>query len=303
MAFSGCIILSLIFIHTLTCTACIPGGGDKLPLWVTKKGGNTLYLLGSLHLVPEDVYPLDTKITEAFESADVLVVEVDITKDSQQEIQEIVMQRALLPDSSHLQDMLPEALFSALSTELEALGSDIEKMSRFKPWFISLNLGLMRLQTLDIKAGSGIDEYFLNQANEKSMEVLDLETAALQLDVLSSQSMDVQLESLAYTIEEGAQNELYLKMLEAWKAGDDDELNSLSREKMVLAGEELPGMTDYYQQLFPNREQAMMDKIESFLEGEKNKTFFIIVGIFHLVGEDGMIRKLENRGYKSRQLR
>ena len=47
----------------------------------------------------------------------------------------------------------------------------------------------------------------------------------------------------------------------------------------------------------------MTDKIESLLNGEKGKTYFVVVGSGHYVGEDGVIQNLKNKGYTVEQVK
>ena len=61
-------------------------------------------------------------------------------------------------------------------------------------------------------------------------------------------------------------------------------------------------MKEQYDKLFTERDEAMLEKITSYLNDDTGKTYFIIVGVFHLVGEDGLIKMLEVKGYKTKQL-
>ena len=54
--------------------------------------------------------------------------------------------------------------------------------------------------------------------------------------MFSSQSLNNQIDNLQNLLEESNQNEQYLKMLEAWKKGDADKLNKVSRIEMKKAG-------------------------------------------------------------------
>ena len=77
-------------------------GADNF-LWEIENGKNKVYLLGSIHIMPEDTYPLDEKIETAFEEADILVVEVDITKIDQEKVQAIIVEKACYKEGKNLQ--------------------------------------------------------------------------------------------------------------------------------------------------------------------------------------------------------
>ena len=54
---------------------------EKLFLWEATGAKGKAYLLGSIHLAREELYPLDPAIENAFAESETLVVEVDIEKD------------------------------------------------------------------------------------------------------------------------------------------------------------------------------------------------------------------------------
>ena len=274
---------------------------NKVCLWEFENLQNKVYLLGSIHLLPEEVYPLDERISNSFKASDILVVEADITTNPE-EVQKLIAQEAFFKDGTSLKKVLPEDLYSSLSTEFKGLGVDIEKLSNFKPWFVTMNLDALRLSKIDVKPGAGIDVHFLNSAKEREMEILELESIGLQLEMFSSQSLNNQIDNLQNLLEESNQNEQYLKMLEAWKKGDAEELNNVSRKEMKKTGKKLAGVKELYEKMFIERDKAMLEKITSYLNDDSGKTYFIIVGVGHLVGEDGLIKMLEAKGYKTKQL-
>ncbi|MCD4792119.1 MAG: TraB/GumN family protein [Bacteroidales bacterium] len=297
----GVLTLCILMFNILHTVAQNNSKPNKVCLWELENSQNKVYLLGSLHLLPEDVYPLDERISNSFKASDILVVEADITKNPE-EVQKLIAQEAFFKDGNNLKKVLSEEMYSSLSSEFKGLGVDIEKLNNFKPWFVTMNLGALRSSKIDVKPGAGIDVHFLNSANERDMKILELESVALQLELHSSQSINSQIDNLQYLLEESNQNEQYLKMLEAWKIGNENELNNLSRIEMKEAGKKFTGVKEQYEKMFIERDEAMLDKITSYLNDDTGKTYFIIVGIFHLVGEDGLIKMLEAKGYKTKQL-
>ena len=47
-------------------------------LWKVQSKTNTVYVLGSIHYLKKEMYPLDEKIEKAFEQSEILVVEADV---------------------------------------------------------------------------------------------------------------------------------------------------------------------------------------------------------------------------------
>lgn len=298
---SGKFALSVLAVLCLTLSFTAALQAD-LFLWEIENGGNKVYLLGSIHTMPKDIYPLDEKIEKAFEGSDILVVEVDATKIDQTAINNFIAYNAVYRDTVNLQTVLDEDLFKEVSTRFSELGFNEDQLKMFKPWFVSLNLGMGALQKIDIETAQGIDMHFLNKANEKQMPIMELETAETQLEALSSMDEQTQIDFLNNSIQDYDNiNENFNNMLAAWKAGDAEKINELTRQKLIDMEMELPGIKHYYNKLFRDRDVEITDKLESYLENEENHTYFVIVGAFHFVGEEGILKLLQDKGYKTIQ--
>ena len=271
-------------------------------MWEIQGGQNKAYLLGSIHTMPADVYPLDEKIESAYQESDVLIVEADATTIDQTVINNFIIANAVYRDSINLQSILDEELFNNISLKMQELGMTEEQLKAFKPWFVSLNLGLGALQKIDITTGQGIDLHFLNKAHEQEKTILELETPIIQLEALSSMDEQTQIDYLQYSLEDYENaKENFMKMLECWKTGDADAMNTQTKMKLLELRDELPGITHYYNEVFVSRDINIAKKLAGYLEGEENHTYFIIVGAFHVIGDDGLLKLLNDKGYKTKQ--
>src|SRR5690606_30079998 len=85
---------------------------NLLPLWEVRSGGNTVYLLGSIHILKKDAYPLDPAIYEAFDAAKTVVFEIDLSELMQANVE--MMTRGMLPRGRTLADVLPADLYAEL---------------------------------------------------------------------------------------------------------------------------------------------------------------------------------------------
>jgi len=271
-------------------------------MWEIQGGKSKAYLLGSIHTMPKDVYPLDEKIETAFSDSDVLIVEADPTTLDQTEVNNFIMTNAVYKDSINLQTVLDEELFNNISVKMQELGLTEEQLKSFKPWFVSLNLGMGALQKIDITTGQGIDLHFLEKAHEQEMTILELETAVSQLEALSSMDDETQIDYLQYSLNdlENAKKD-FMKMLECWLAGDAEAMNKQTKMKLLELKDKLPGIVHYYNQIFVNRDINIAKKLAGYLENEEDHTYFVIVGAFHLIGDDGLLNLLQNKGYKTIQ--
>lgn len=184
------------------------------------------------------------------------------------------------------------------------MGFTKDQLNRFKPWFVGLNLGLAKLKKLDVDAGLGLDIHFLNKAHEQGIEILELEIPTSQMEMLASLPENIQMDYLSYTLGEYTKiDSTFHEVLDAWQNGDTERTNTLSRVKMRELEDEMPGMEEYYNRMFCEREKQIAEKIEGYMDDEEGRIYFIIVGAFHLVGDDGLLKMLEDNGYKIKQLK
>lgn len=293
----------VILILALTCITLICSSllHADLPMWQMNNGENTIYLLGSIHIMPKDIYPLEPELEQAFDDAEVLVVEVDATTLDQQAVNTFIMQKATFQDSTTLQDVIGEELYAEIEPICIELGFPKETLNRYRPWFIGLNLGFAGIKKLNLDLGDGIDIHFLNKAHEREMEIIELETATSQLEALSSSSDSVQIGQIEYSKDNYEKaGTVFIDMLEAWKAGDADSLAAISRERIQKEAKEMPSLTEYYNALFVDRDTEFI--IKALMQKDDNKDYLVIVGVFHLVGDDGVIARMKEQGYSIAQL-
>jgi uncharacterized protein YbaP (TraB family) len=78
-------------------------------------------------------------------------------------------------------------------------------------------------------------------------------------------------------------------------------MKTVTKVKMLELEEKLPGIIDFYHKMFTERDEKILVKIEKLLNNKEEKVYFIIIGAVHLVGEDGLIKLLNNNGYKTKQ--
>jgi len=241
-----------------------------------------------------DAYPLSQAIEQAFGDSTKLVLEVNLDSLNSPDAQQMILSKALLPEGKTLNEILSPATYQTVRQKVEALGLDIEALKRMKPWFLSLSLVAMKMQQLGYNAQHGVDRHFFERARKAKKEVLGLETADFQINLLDSLPAKTQEESLLQTLKELDQFETeFEQLVRAWAAGHEKQLDNLLLESF----KEYP---DVYAKLISERNRNWLPKIESHFQGG-NKTL-VVVGAAHLVGRDGVVELLKRKGYSVEQL-
>lgn len=264
------------------------------------KSASDAYLLGSIHVVPDEVYPLSSVIEEAFEKADHLVVEADMNNIDQGKVQALTMQKGIYMDGTNLESKLSPELYKKLSDTLEKTGMiNITQAKMMKPWLVAITIPQLLIIKSGYKMDNGIDMHFLKAATENKKSILELESAEYQLDLISGFSEELQIEFLKNALDETEKfKEKFDEMVKAWQDDDVKTLTDIINKEM----KDKPDLKPVYDKLILERNINMTEKIDGWLGSDKKETYFIVVGAGHLVDEDGIAEMLKKKGYKVEKL-
>lgn len=263
--------------------------------WQVSSNKSTVYILGSVHLFKKEIYPLDQKIEQAFNSSEVIVFEVNLNEMDSMDMLALFQQKGLYPEGDSLKSHISETTLNLLMPRLQSYGIPAELAMKFRPWLLAMTLQSIELQRLGFLPEYGIDRYFFEKA--KGKEITGLESSQYQVGIFDSLSEKVQELFLLYTIRDVDQlSSIIDQILKAWESGDA----SIVEELTFKPFKEDPGFLPLYEILFYERNSAMASKIENFLKTEKR--YFVIIGAGHLVGDRGIIEILKKKGYKVRQI-
>lgn len=267
---------------------------EKAFLWQVKSPQNTVYILGSIHLLKESDYPLAQQINDAYDDAEKLVFEVDLRELESSKTQSIVLEKATAQDGKTLKDRLTPETYQLAKTKASEIGLPIEAFSGFKPWFFSLTLITLKLQRLEFNPQNGVDQYFFKKAIKDGKETLALETIEDQFNLFDSFSQGNQEQYIRQTIDDLDTLETsFQEMVQAWKSGDDKTLESL----LLKSFKDYPELED---QIFGARNRKWMTTIEPLLQQDED--YLIVVGAGHLVGKDNVLQLIEAKGHTLKRL-
>lgn len=264
-------------------------------LWKVQSTGSTVYLLGSIHFMKEDVYPLNPAIETAFESSDKLVVEANINDLGNLDLKTL-SDRAFYKSDDHVKKHVSQETYRLIQKESKSLGMPIELIRMQKPWFLALSFQAMELMRLGYSPQHGVDYHFLTKAQGKK-RILELESLEEQLRLLSGFSDREQEHFLVYTLETlNSMDRQVGNMVRAWTSGDVQAMESALADALPLD----PSLAPVVHKLFDERNVKMLSKIEGYLRS--SGSYFVIIGAGHLVGNKGLVELLKAKGYEVEQL-
>jgi uncharacterized protein len=278
----------------IACGTLAHAAPAKTFAWKATRNSGVVYLIGSIHVMTPDFYPLNPALEAAFKDTDLLVEEVDMAEMLDPTSQMRILSRGMLPGDQSLEKLLSPATLALVRKATGDLGAAGGPLMRFKPWMLAVALQGLELQKAGFDPELGLDKHFYDQAQEASKAVQGLETADYQISVFDGMTMEQQDRMLSQTLKD-LQTELASvgKLADAWKTGD-----VLTVERIVQG--ELKAEPLMYQRLLVDRNKNWMPKIEA-LFGRRGRAL-VVVGAAHLVGPDGIVSMLKAKGYTVEQL-
>ncbi|MCV4234202.1 TraB/GumN family protein [Virgibacillus sp. LDC1] len=270
-------------------TETVQAGGRGF-MWEVESNGNTVYLVGSMHIADDSFYPLRPEFEEAFAEADYLGVEIDISKAADEEQQKLIMDLGMYQDGTTLKDHVSSETYAKLGEILKQSGMQPNALDAFKPWVAETTISSLKSVKAGYDASAGIDLYFIQKAIERKVPILELETYESQLGMFDNFSKELQEKNLNTALDNfDVLDESVNQMAEMWKTGNDEQLLEFTNS---ISGDE-----EYNKAMLIDRNIGMADKIDGYLKNGKNEEYFIVVGSAHYLGEHGIVKLLKDKGY------
>ena len=263
-------------------------------LWKVSGKTGVVYMVGSVHLLTQDYYPLSPALDAAFKDSDLLVEEADLGELETPASQMKMLTRGMLPANQSIDTVVSPATYALVTKRVTGLGMPIEPLKRFKPWMLALTLVEFEWQKAGFDASLGLDRHFHDRAKVDGKTIRGLETVDFQLSLFDDMSPAQQDRMLAESLKEIDNEQANVRTLtDAWRAGD-----VATVERLVLR--DVKSDPEMYQRLLVSRNRTWLPTIESFFT--RSGHTFVVVGAAHLVGPDGLITLLRARGYSVTQL-
>ncbi len=260
-------------------------------LWRAELDSTTVWLLGTVHFGKPSLYPLPPPVETAFRDAQVLIVELDISRVEPARMASLVTARGIYSDGSNLQDHISPATWQALEERTAALGLPSALVAHQKPWLAALSLTTMAVRQAGYSDAHGVERHLLGRAGDRT--VVELETLEGQLALFTDLSEDQQERFLASTLEQLVNGRDHADaILDAWRRGDAAALDRLLNEQRN--GQAID--RHLHQTIVVGRNQSMAEQIAKL--ARPGQIYLVAVGAAHLVGEQGLVELLRERGFQ-----
>ena len=274
---------------------CISNAAIAVPLWEIEGTSNRIRLLGSIHFLRAEDYPLPRAIEAAYLDADVIIMELVLDSISAAERLHVQQELAIDPRGRTLSELIGAGAYRKAQSLASAIDINLDMLQPFEPWYAALQITQLRLQHLGFSGSYGIDAMMTRRARTDGKPIHGLETLDEQLRMLDTLPAKAQQHFLLQTLEDADTISDDLdKILTAWRQGD---INAL--ETMLLEG--MSDQPEVYEQLLVQRNRRWTKTILDMTNDSQD--YLIIVGTLHLVGEDSVQMMLNQAGIRTRQIR
>ena len=246
-----------------SCAGTSRVGESKATLWKVQGDHNRVYLLGSIHVLSKQAYPLKPALERAFDDASQVVFEIDLNRFTQKSFKARIQSDGLLSAGQSLSKKLTPQTIELLNSLLPLYGLSLKKVEHLKPWFLAEALSSRTLEMAGFSDRLGIDLYFYRKAKAAGKPVLGLETLRDQAEIFDRFDDQQNEQYLLNTLSGlSAYAEMIRQLVNAWKDGDVQLLDRLLNQDKQSD----PATHDV---LFSRRNAKWMPEIERFCPRER----------------------------------
>ena len=257
-------------------------------MWKVADHDTTVYLFGTIHLLPKDVKWRSPAFDQAAASADTLVVETVIVETNPGATIGELFKVAVTPGLPLLAQRLPNEKRPALAAAIAKSGVPAEVYDKLETWAAAFLLLGVQFKDLGLDSASGVENVLRKQFKEGGKTIGQLETNAEQLGFFDKLSEESQREFLEGVLDDPSNmKDQFGGMLEAWTRGDVQEIaDSFNKD--------LGNSPELKDALLVRRNANWARWVKGRLD--QPGTVLVAVGAGHLAGDQSVVTLLKKQG-------
>ncbi len=251
-------------------------------LWKIEGNGlqQASYLYGTMHILCPDDFHISEQVLKAYQNTDALVLELDPTNPA---VLAEMQQLSLNPGFENIYKALPQEDYEKIDRVLtKNFGAGLDQMGTMKPFVL---ISMLTMTLFPCEQLESPEVYFAGLANEDGREIIDLETAALQMGIFDEIPTDLQIKEILRMLDQEGVEE-FQAMKKAYLAED-----LLALEEVMISN---VMMKEWEHLILSDRNKQWVKDLVPVMP---EKSLFIAVGAGHLPGEEGVIELLRKEGF------
>ena len=263
-------------------------------LWAVSDADTTVYLFGTIHLLPANYKWRTPKFDQAVAGSQQLVLETIVDENNPQEMMAAMASLAFSPNLPPLAKRVPPEKVPALESAMKKSGLPVQAFDRMETWAAAFILLGNQFRDLGLKNGEGVETVLRNSFTSQGKAIGELESNKEQLSFFDKLPEQAQRQLLEGAIEDNASmSGDFSQMLGAWSRGDVESIaKSFNRD--LSASPELKEV------LLQRRNANWSQWVEKRMASPGS--IMVAVGAGHLAGRDSVVEMLKRQGYKVRRL-
>jgi uncharacterized protein YbaP (TraB family) len=264
-------------------------------LWAVSDADTTIYLFGTIHLLPEKYQWRTAKFDDALTGSQQLVVETIVDNKNPAKLMAALASLAFnTPNLPPLAERVPPAKRAALAAAIRKSGFPPQALDKMETWAAAITLLGNQYKDMGLKGDEGVEAVLRNTFISDGKPIGELESNVEQLGFFDTLPESAQRQLLEGSIDDSkSMTREFHDMLSAWVRGDVHAIaESFNRD--LSASPEL-------QSALIKRRNANWSK---WIEQRMTQpgAIMIAVGAGHLAGRDSVIDLLQRDGYRVRRV-
>ncbi len=259
------------------------------PFWIVHgRSGGTAFILSSVHALPPGVDWRSPEVDAAIKASDTFIFEVPSDRAAGDEATRFIVDRGLLPPGQSLRALLTPAAQKDYDQACSLAGLEPERLSNKRPWLAAVVLTVSYMNQRNILEVNAPDDQLLHHAIKYGKTIRYFDTGLDQLEILAAFDTTMGISGFSNMLGDfPRQPAREDALLDAWQRGDTATLDSLidAGFRNDPSGRDA---VDAHSRMWAERLEALL--------GE-GRTFFVTVGVAHLVGAKGVPALLRADGY------
>lgn len=277
--------------------AASSNGPPRPLLWKVSDADNSVYLLGTFHMLKRSDYPLDPAVYAALDDAEAVYFELSPEDLADPTLGPRFAQAGIRTDGRTLQQDLDVPTWNSLVAGAGEVGLEVEALQRMEPWFAALSISMAEMSVAGLDPALGLDKHLANRATRAGKRTVGLEQPDDQIALFDGMKRPVQLAQLRDVVGRSHEIRSEVEWLHAqWREGDVDALYWGMSAAMRARDPAL------FERLNTRRNLAWLGRIKARLDAPGSDDTLVAVGTLHLLGAEGLVQLLAASGYTVERL-
>ena len=266
----------------------------KPAMWMLSDADTTIYLFGTIHLLPKGTEWRTAAFNKAAISASDLVVETVIDESNPAAAAAEMMKLAVSPNLPPLLDRVPADKRAALTAVATKTGVPMAVFDKLETWAGAFIMLGVTMKELGLDPASGVETSLKTEFTTAKKPIGQLETNAEQFGFFDTLPEAAQRKFLDSVLDDPAKGKAQFdEMLAVWTRGDVKAMGDAFNR-------ELADSPDLRENLLRKRNANWNIWLQRRLA--QPGTTMVAVGAGHLSGSDSVIAMLEKSGYKVKRV-